>query len=524
MKKTLVFSVIFVLILALLCGCEDTGTPSDTTAPGTTAPSTTEPAPVAVPAISADTLAYPVGEEIVVLYYNVDAACYIAIQPGDGDAFSPIDRRDAAGTGEVRFPTEGFAPGPYTISLHTKDDLFLMSCHVMLLDPAEADYGAKAAVLHAEKTNGVSKSSVTITPAYGKKLTYTLYWSQGGARLAGYAPLATVTSSGTEPFDVALNDTLFMPDDADGVEISVSEGVSTPLYIAADDTLKVPASELLFKFSVLSDLHLSVMQPVYNSHLQMALADLHEIAPDLSAIITTGDVTDDGKRKGYELAQKYIKEEATDNGWDVSFYFAIGNHDLDYASTYEKQLSLFMEQTGMPGLYFSFEIGGMKCIVLGSDENKKGGVMHEDQFAFLEAELRDAGTEQPVFLFVHEPLIDTVAGALSYIDPGVQHWFGFTEMNSRLRDLLRQYPNAILFTGHTHWTLESYQPVLYGYGTDASFVGCPSVGYLWNDDNLEEPGSEGLIVEVYEDYILLKGREFTERKWCAAAQLLFPLS
>ena len=34
---------------------------------------------------------------------------------------------------------------------------------------------------------------------------------------------------------------------------------------------------------------------------------------------------------------------------------------------------------------------------------------------------------------------------------------------------------------------------------------------------------QGTKIEVYEDYILVKGREFVDRKWIATAQFVFPL-
>ena len=88
--------------------------------------------------------------------------------------------------------------------------------------------------------------------------------------------------------------------------------------------------------------------------------------------------------------------------------------------------------------------------------------------------------------------------------------------------MLREYPNATLFTGHTHWTLESYQPVLIGNGRDASFVNRASVGYLWTDEDKSTGGSEGIFVEVYEDYILIRGREYRNNTWCAATQICIP--
>ena len=524
MKNRLAFSVALLLVLVLLAGCSGTGSPSDTTAPGTTAPSTTEPAPVVMPAISADTLvAYPVGEEIVVVYDHAVEGNFIALQLAGISALNPIDRRDAVSSGTVRFPTEELAPGAYTVSLHAADKTLLAICHVMLLDPAETDFCPRAAVYHAEKTDGVSHASVTVTPAFARELTYEVSWSKGGARLAGYAPITTVTSSGTEPFEIKLSDTLFMPADADGLEITVAEGISKPLYIAADDTLKAPASELLFKFPVLSDLHIATTQDVYVSHFRSALADIREIAPDAAVVFTVGDNTDVGKARNYELLFRIIKDELTDHGVEIPFRYTIGNHDLDKASTYEKQLELFLKQTGMPGLYYACEYGGMKFIVLGSEEKEQGGVMYDGQIDWLEGELRAAGTDKPVFLFMHEPLIETVAGSLYSLDPGTQYSYGFTAANERLRALLAGYPNVIFFTGHTHFVFESYQPVLYGAGRDASFVGCPAIGYLWDDDTADVPGAEGWYVEVYKDYVLLKGREFTEQKWCAAAQFLFPV-
>ena len=49
-----------------------------------------------------------------------------------------------------------------------------------------------------------------------------------------------------------------------------------------------------------------------------------------------------------------------------------------------------------------------------------------------------------------------------------------------------------------------------------------SVGYLWNDDDAGEPGSEGLFIDVYEDYLLIKGMDFTLNKWLPYAMYCIP--
>ena len=53
-------------------------------------------------------------------------------------------------------------------------------------------------------------------------------------------------------------------------------------------------------------------------------------------------------------------------------------------------------------------------------------------------------------------------------------------------------------------------------------MNCASVGYLWTDEDKSTGGSEGIFVEVYEDYILIRGREYRNNTWCAATQICIP--
>ena len=50
--------------------------------------------------------------------------------------------------------------------------------------------------------------------------------------------------------------------------------------------------------------------------------------------------------------------------------------------------------------------------------------------------------------------------------------------DAQLRELIDKYSNIIMFTGHTHWTFKSLQPVLSGKGKKANYVTAASVGYL----------------------------------------------
>ena len=47
------------------------------------------------------------------------------------------------------------------------------------------------------------------------------------------------------------------------------------------------------------------------------------------------------------------------------------------------------------------------------------------------------------------------------------------------------------------------------------FVACSTVGKA-------SIGSEGIYVEVYEDYVLIRGRDFAQGKWCGSMQIKIP--
>ncbi len=477
------------------------------------------------PYIYTDKDTYTLKEKITVYYKNTDKLDWVGIYPEfvEPGSMNSLVWQYSVGNGTLTFNAGALKEGGcYDIYLCDNDGYDVLDrVSIIILSEDKTDYGVSDAVYHSEKNNGVGKAYVEITPSSEKELTYIVSWSSGNKAVSSYAPIAQTKHKGGEKFVISFNDCLFMPEDADGIEIKVKEGESAPLYVSADGTLKLTDSKLLYRFSVLTDLHITSDRAAHISHLKTALREINALAPESIAIFTVGDNTDKGTVENYELLFKTIDEGMEDS--EIPIYFTVGNHDLVFNGTYTSQVEMFKKYTGMPGVHYSVELEGTKFIVLGSDEQVGEGVMHTSQLDWLENELASVGKEKPVYLFMHQPLVETVSGSFYSKDPDVQYWYGFSGANTRLRKILGEYPNAILFTGHTHWTFESEGPVSYGNGSDASFVNCGAVGYLWTDDNDSTGGSEGYYIEVYEDYILLRGREFVSEKWCAAAQFAFPI-
>lgn len=85
-------------------------------------------------------------------------------------------------------------------------------------------------------------------------------------------------------------------------------------------------------------------------------------------------------------------------------HHVIGNHDTDGGFTREQVVTWHR----MPGRFYSFDIGGIHCVILdGSDKppgHKSGYPSHiaDDQIEWLEADLTK--TDLPVFIFSHQSL------------------------------------------------------------------------------------------------------------------------
>lgn len=159
----------------------------------------------------------------------------------------------------------------------------------------------------------------------------------------------------------------------------------------------------------------------------------------------------------------------------------------------------------------------------------------ETQLNWLSGVLDEASkTNNPIYLFSHGSLRDTVSGSLTSLN---QTWYGYTkEEETKLRSIIEKYDNLFFFSGHSHWSFESESPYMVNKG-NPSYFNTGAVGYLWegeggghsyNNGNYENGGGQGLYVEVYEDQVHIKGRQFeasdkTSKYWFSNYQVVVPI-
>lgn len=417
-----------------------------------------------------------------------------------------------------QFDMEDFKDaGEYNVYLFTKNTEIVQDFEIIkILDEDKNDYGVKATTLTETKIDNYVVSEITIETDHLNELTYSLYWAKDGVRLADYTAIKTVVSKDQTSFTVEFNENMFAPEEANQIEIAVKEGRSSSSYTLISDKMKLTPSNYVANLQVFSDVHIESPYTCtsHNSHFVSNLNHIKNMENPTSAIVFPGDFANSGSKNNYDLFYSFIDDVFETR---PTLYPVVGNHELQYYDDYNEGIAQYMESTGMPGAYFTFEVGGFKCFALGSEDTSTHGYMSSTQFEWFKTEMEKLDKNQKIFIFMHQGIYDTVSGTLPH-----HGWHGFRSQTTNLRNLIKQYPNAFVFSGHSHQSVECEQTSLFGHGQEANYINCGASGYVIDENQENTYGSSGYFVEIYEDYLLLKSRNASENKWNACAQFVVP--
>jgi len=313
----------------------------------------------------------------------------------------------------------------------------------------------------------------------------------------------------------------------------------------------------IVSFHVITDTHVREQADhIHNRHLEKALEDIATYSHGSSGIMHVGDVTDRGLPQEYQELQRILEAHGDSL---PAIRYTVGNHDIgailwgdpplnlttmtqhevdevlghsgdmgqveahdveklqesiSIEALWQKRLNNFTAITGMNGSYHDHWIDGYHYIFLGTEQpHPKDCDMSTEQLQWLETKLSEqALPEQPIFVFLHQPLMDTVAGSMKE-----QGWYGVNQ-DAALKAVLSRYPQVILFSGHTHWQLEAQRTMYEGGGQLPTMFNASSVAYLWTDEDEYLEGSESLHVDVYRDRVVVKGRNHVTGSWIEGAE------
>ena len=180
------------------------------------------------------------------------------------------------------------------------------------------------------------------------------------------------------------------------------------------------------------------------------LSDSDPVYQSLDALIVAGDLTNDGTKEEFEKFWAAVSGEKRE---ETQFLGIVAkNHDGWNMSRREVH-SLY---TGLTGETPDFNkvINGFHFIGLSASDDD--GVHYSDeQLAWLRAQLDTAvaeASDKPIFFMHHEHNRNTVYGSSTFDGWGVKHF----------KEILKDYPQVVDFSGHSHYPLNDPRSVWQG--------------------------------------------------------------
>ena len=268
------------------------------------------------------------------------------------------------------------------------------------------------------------------------------------------------------------------------------------------------AGAKLYSFGVLSDVHIGV-----NTSAADFTAALKYLSQETDFVCISGDLVHDGNDTSQQTEYKTL----VDTHAVVPVYACAGNHDA-YNTSIETLISSY---TGYP-LYYSITHGDDVFVFAGCKADATSTLLSAEELTWL-AQTLEANKNRRVFLFQHVRPDDACGNALGIYTYDI--WGGTVQ--TTFEALLRKYPNIVFFHGHSHlkFDLQQYEEAA---NIDKHF-GCWSVhvpsitvprGPVSAVDTTRVElyaESEGYVVDVYENGIHLRGRDFVKGEFLPIA-------
>jgi 3',5'-cyclic AMP phosphodiesterase CpdA len=235
---------------------------------------------------------------------------------------------------------------------------------------------------------------------------------------------------------------------------------------------------------------------------------LHHVqqqTPRVDLILNGGDIVFDMNKENistindqWQLTKSTMKAECS-----LPVHYCLGNHDIWWnendkgQAIYGKKYS--MDQLGLVKPYYSFTQGGWKFIILDSvhldiDNTWYIGKLGEEQFTWLEQELKTTDPAMPVLVMTHIPIL-TATNLIE--DNTVNKWVmlggDMHTDNAKIISLFYQHPNVKLcLSGHIHLR----DKVVYNHVT---YICNGAVSGAWWEGNRRETAPGYGLIDLYAD-------------------------
>ncbi|MDI4650195.1 S-layer homology domain-containing protein [Cohnella hashimotonis] len=291
-----------------------------------------------------------------------------------------------------------------------------------------------------------------------------------------------------------------------------------------------PDGEPFLTFPVVSDTHVGIEDVSVDAAAKFEQAlQVYRSLGSYDALVVDGDMTDAGTIAQYDSAMSILEANKLKGAKPI---IVPGNHEY-YAAGDElggdkyAAAKRFYEETGMDadgyaaenvdkatenaGVFYDTWVKGYHFIVVDHDRS----AMSDAKYAWLKKEIatdekgNSADPKKPVFVLMHYPYKNTTYGSEG------AGWNNPAEY-AKFKAVMAAYPNAMLFTGHTHYTLDHPNTINADDGfirvNDGSTAFVQAGGYSNDSDiYLDKTVSQGLLVKVYDDKVVIERRELDKQ-------------
>lgn len=275
--------------------------------------------------------------------------------------------------------------------------------------------------------------------------------------------------------------------------------------------------------AVISDTHIDHNWPIGEWILRNGFNDLNRSVDTVDALVITGDLTNYGDKESIESLFDILHDRLPASSWVL----AMGNHDVGHVedTTHEGARQRFVDlynEYNPSGIniekaYYKIDVNGYRFVMLvdEGDDSWDFAEISEEQYQFLDDSLAEAADRGlPMFVVSHIP-VEGVNGQDKIWEDG-----GLREYSAGVQAILEKYENVFFLSGHVHTGINgALTEKVMGFScvetvNGVHYINLPTYmivnryGIPW--------GGMGFQMEVYDDEVLFRARNYGSSKWYPA--------
>ncbi len=364
-----------------------------------------------------------------------------------------------------------------------------------------------------------------------------MYWADAsGNPLEGYTALEKFKLKGTTTQHDMTTHTIIPPGAKKLIAYATNGEVMSDSAVSVDlpDNCSYNiGEEPQQEFQIISDVHVTTDAGATgeckksNVHFKQMLEDVKKNSAKSMGIFINGDIANTGSEEEFKKVRTMYTDSVNKNDGNLpAIHMGIGNHDWiknNPNKQFQKYALLFNpDLKKMPNnVYYTENVNGYNFIYLGGEHAGLNADLSTEQIEWFDETMQkytEEDPDKPVFVFLHQPFYNTVAGSLTG-----QNWDG-VDNETALKKVMRKYGQIIMVNGHTHWDMYSESCMFPGDEDLPSSLNTAAVGYLWSSYNIITgefaEGSHGYYVRVYKDKVVFLGRDFENNKFIPGATFI----